>query len=343
MSSLPTATLDHPPMVSIGLPVFNGENYLAEAIRSALDQRFADFELIVCDNASTDRTGEIAEGFAAVDPRVRYARNPANLGAAPNYNRAFELARGRYFKWLAHDDRLLPDYLTRTVEVMEARPELVLCNSRVEVIDEAGRHIGDYASVLDEADRLPPAERFARFILEPHTGVDIFGLMRRTALMGSVLHASFHGADRALLAQLALRGPMCQLPVALLQIREHGNRYTRQATSARRRAAWHDAARRPRTQVPILALYAAYSAIVRDEPLTKAERRRCRLALARWWSVNWNALRVVVDLMALVLPGTVGFAERLKLRLAGAAPGHFVSVPETPPDTRGDHTVRRIS
>jgi hypothetical protein len=343
MSPLPTTSVERPPMVSIGLPVFNGENYLAEAIRSVLDQRFADFELIVCDNASTDKTGEIARQFAATDPRVHYVRNPANIGAAPNYNLAFERARGRYFKWLAHDDRMLPDYLTRTVETMEACPELVLCNSRVEVIDETGRHIGDYASVLDGADRLPPARRFARFVLEPHTGVDIFGLMRSSALTGSVLHPSFHGADRALLAQLALRGPMRQLPTALLQIREHGQRYTRQATSARRRADWHDTTRRSGTQVPILKLYATYAAIVGGEPLSPADRRRCRLALARWWLVNWNSLRVVVDVTALLLPGVVGVAERFKVRVAGAAPGHFVSLRGSPPETRGDRPARRSS
>jgi glycosyltransferase involved in cell wall biosynthesis len=320
---------DRPPLVSIGLPVFNGENYLAEAIRSVLAQGFADFELIICDNASTDRTADIASGFAAADPRIRYVRNPTNLGAAPNYNRAFALARGRYFKWLAHDDTLLPDYLACTVEAMEARPELVLCNSRVEVIDAGGRHVGDYASVLAEADRPSPGERFATFVLEPHTGVDIFGLMRRDALEGSVLHPSFHGADRALLAQLALRGPMCQIALPLHRIREHGKRYTRQAATARLRAAWHDA-RQSKAQVPILQLYAAYRSIVESEPLSPADRRQCRHVLRQWWLVNWNALRVVVDVVAVLFPGAVGFAERLKVRLAGASAGHFVTGTEQP-------------
>jgi hypothetical protein len=311
------------PLVTIGLPVYNGEAYLAEAIESVLAQSMGDLELVISDNASTDGTEAIGHEFARRDARVRYCRNAVNLGAAPNYNRAFALGRGRYFKWLAHDDRILPDYLERTVAAIEPRPDVVLCNSAVDVIDEAGARIGSYASILEAADVASPAKRFAVFILRPHTGVDIFGLMRRTALEGSVLHPSFHGADRALLAQLALRGPMLQLPEPLHQIREHGRRYTRQAQSARLRAAWHDATRRQVGKPPILQLYATYAVMVRDEELAPAERRRCRLALARWWLVNWNSARVSVDLAGMAFPGVVGWAERLKVRLAGRSVGHF--------------------
>ncbi len=88
------------PRVSIGLPVFNGERYLARAIDSILAQDFRDLELVVCDNASTDRTAEICAAYARRDPRVRYHRNPRNLGAGPNYDRCFHLARGEYFKWI---------------------------------------------------------------------------------------------------------------------------------------------------------------------------------------------------------------------------------------------------
>jgi glycosyltransferase involved in cell wall biosynthesis len=311
------------PKVSVALPVFNGESFLAQAIESVLAQSFTDLELVICDNASTDATQAIGEAFVCRDPRVRYHRNPSNLGAAPNYNKAFALSRGRYFKWLAHDDLIEPDYLQQTVAALDARPELVLCNTAVDVIDEAGRVIGSYSSVLGRADLPNPADRFALFVIEPHTGVDIFGLMRRSALEGSVLHPSFHGADRALLAQLALRGPMLQLPARLHQIREHANRYTRQASSARFRALWHDATRRPSRQVPILQLYATYRHIVRDADLSPDERRRCNLALARWWLANWNSLRVAVDLLATAVPGIVGMAEGLKVKLAGRSVGHF--------------------
>src|SRR5512147_185345 len=115
-------------LVSIGLPVYNGENFLEAAVRSVLSQSLDDLQLVISDNASTDRTAEICRDYAAADPRVVYLRNETNLGAAPNYNRTFHESTGRYFKWLAHDDQMGPQYLERTVGALEARPEAVLCN-----------------------------------------------------------------------------------------------------------------------------------------------------------------------------------------------------------------------
>ena len=97
------------PKISIGMPVYNGENYLAQALRAILSQTFTDFELIISDNASTDATQRICETFAAEDSRVRYFRNSRNIGIEPNFNAAFEPARGKYFMWTAHDDLLEPN------------------------------------------------------------------------------------------------------------------------------------------------------------------------------------------------------------------------------------------
>src|SRR5262245_38039803 len=96
------------PRVSIGMPVRNGEPFIADAIDSLLAQTLTDFELIICDNASTDRTQEICGEYAAQDARIRYYRNPTNLGPAQNHNKCFELSRGEYFRWHAHDDMCLP-------------------------------------------------------------------------------------------------------------------------------------------------------------------------------------------------------------------------------------------
>src|SRR5215469_3928553 len=231
------------PLVSVGIPVFNGEAFLEDAIRSVLTQALDDLELILCDNASTDRTAEICGDHAARDHRVHYFRNPRNLGAAANYNLTFSHARGRYFKWLAHDDRMLPSYLAKTYRVLEERPNAVLCNTVISYIDSAGAHLGLYDSKLSGADSYSPSERFAWMVLRSHTCVDFFGLIRRDALCDSLLHGTFHGADRALLAQLALRGRMIKLPAPLLAIREHPNRYTRAQRRSGDRAAWHDSAR----------------------------------------------------------------------------------------------------
>ena len=103
------------PKVSIGLPVYNGERYLREALDSILGQTFRDFELIICDNASTDETAAICADYAARDPRIRYHRQTHNIGATANFNHTFELARGAYFKWAAHDDVLAPTWLEKCV------------------------------------------------------------------------------------------------------------------------------------------------------------------------------------------------------------------------------------
>jgi glycosyltransferase involved in cell wall biosynthesis len=317
------------PRVSVGLPVYEGEAYLEEAIRSVLGQGFGDLELVVVDNASADRTPEIAQDLAASDPRVRYHRNPRNLGAAPNYNRAFALSTGALFKWLAHDDRLLPGYLGAAVAALDARPEAVLAHSAVEFVDARGAPLARHDSGLAAADHPDPARRFAAMALRSHACVDFFGLIRRGALAGSLLHASFHGADRALLAQLALRGPLLRVPgPPLAQVREHPGRYTRRGGGdARARRRWHDAdgaGAGARAALPSLELWRTYRRLVAQEPgLDAAARRRCRAALRRWWLVNWNLARVGADALGLLAPGAVGRAERLKARLWGAAPGHF--------------------
>src|SRR5262245_45018612 len=101
------------PRVSIGLPIFNGEKYVAQAFDSILAQTYADFELIISDNASTDQTEAICQAYANRDRRIRYYRNNRNLGAAANYNRVFDLSTGVYFKWAAHDDIVLPTFVTK--------------------------------------------------------------------------------------------------------------------------------------------------------------------------------------------------------------------------------------
>lgn len=310
--------------VSIGLPVFNGENFLEDAIRSVLGQSMADLELVICDNASTDRTGSIGRDLAASDPRVRYHRNPRNLGAAPNYNRTFQLATGELFKWLSHDDRLEPGYLAATVAALDEAPDAVLAHAVVDYIDAGGEVFARYDSQLDRAAGPDPAARFAAMVLRSHSCVDFFGLVRRSAMAGSLLHASFHGADRAFLAQMALRGRLVQLKRPLVQMREHGARYTRrQGADARARRLWHDSSGRGASALPTLDLHRAYRHLVRTEALAPAQRRGCEAVLRRWWLVNWNAVRVATDALGLVAPGAVGQAERLKARLFGAAPGHF--------------------
>ena len=124
--------------ISIGLPVFNGEKYIEESIEAILAQTYTDYEFIISDNASTDRTQEICLGYAKSDERRKYHRSSTNLGAAPNYNRAFDLSSGIFFKWAEFDHLIAPEFIMKCYEVLEQNPKVVLCSPLSTIIDENG-------------------------------------------------------------------------------------------------------------------------------------------------------------------------------------------------------------
>ena len=101
------------PRLTVGLPVYNGEKYLAESLDALLGQSYGDFELIISDNASTDATEAICREYAAKDPRITYLRQPANIGATPNHNFVFEQSHTELFKWASYDDLYGRDGTTR--------------------------------------------------------------------------------------------------------------------------------------------------------------------------------------------------------------------------------------
>jgi glycosyltransferase involved in cell wall biosynthesis len=199
-----------PPLVSIGLPVYNGERFLERAARSILDQTFGDLELIILDNASDDATGAIAERLAAADPRVRYERNPHNIGAARNFNRAVELARGRYFKWAAYDDWLEPTFLSRCVDVLEREPGTSLVFPATNVYDESGKLLKRYRHP-DGLGSDRPAERFFHSLWTWKYATAMFGLTRTDELSGTRLIQGYAGADRILFSELVLLGGVREL------------------------------------------------------------------------------------------------------------------------------------
>jgi glycosyltransferase involved in cell wall biosynthesis len=106
------------PQVSIGMPVYNGEKYIRNALDSLLTQTFTDFELIISDNASTDNTQAISEEYVRRDPRVRYVRQQENKGAAVNFKFVLNSAQTDFFMWAAYDDLWAPDYLTDTMSLL---------------------------------------------------------------------------------------------------------------------------------------------------------------------------------------------------------------------------------
>src|SRR5260370_2197817 len=146
-------------LVSIGLFVYKGERCVEEWLHSIVSQTFADFELIISDNASTDQTGEIAQAYAKRDDRIRYYRNEKNMGAGWNARRVYELATGKYFKWAAADDLLEPDLMRRCVEILESDPDCVVAYARTKQIDENGTFFMNYITPV-KTDSNEPDHRF---------------------------------------------------------------------------------------------------------------------------------------------------------------------------------------
>ena len=216
------------PRLTVGLPVFNGENYVTEALESLLGQTFTDFELIISDNHSTDGTEEICREHAARDARIRYLRQPRNLGCNPNHNVLVAEARAPYFKWAAHDDLYGPELLARCVAVLDERPDVVLSHVDKAVIDEEGTVVQKLDYLLDTGSA-DPVERFRSLVVADGAD-DEYGVMRTSVLRSVRPKDSYHHAARPFIAEVALRGRFHQVHEWLYFRRDHPDRGDRRAT-----------------------------------------------------------------------------------------------------------------
>jgi glycosyltransferase involved in cell wall biosynthesis len=299
------------PTLSIGLPVYNGEAYLGLALESLLAQTCDDFELIVCDNASTDGTEAIARAAAARDSRVRYVRVAENRGAIANFNAAFALASGRYFKWAADDDLVAPEFVARCIAVLERDQGVVLCHSHTRIIDAAGAAVGDYAYAPGYAGGARPSVRFADILGEDRWCFEIFGVIRSATLRTTPLMRRFVGSDRALLAELALRGRFAILPDYLFFNRDHLGRAVRRFPTHHRRAAFEDPSLAGRRLLPHWRILGEYLRVVRSTGLPASERARCRLALLRWVGRRGNWARLASDPLVALVPASGDLLARV--------------------------------
>lgn len=276
------------PRVSIGLPVYNGENYLAETLDSILAQTFAEFELIISDNASTDRTEAICREYAAKDHRIRFVRSPTNLGAARNYNRVFELARGEYFKWNGHDDPIAPVFLERCVEVLDRDPDVILCFARNRAI---GGHGEDHeVSALTARTFLPKPQlaspeahvRFYHAVVADHPQGAVFGLIRRSVLAQTALIGSYRSSDLTLLGELALRGRFHQVPEPLQFRRFHAQQGRNVYKTAHLREIWFDPNRSQTRHHLYLRLFREHVNAVRRAAPDGRTRSICYAYMSLW-------------------------------------------------------------
>lgn len=214
------------PRLTIGLPVFNGDEFLDAAATALLDQTYDDFDLVVCDDGSTDGTGDICARLMARDRRVRLVLRSANSGAAGNFNAAFAQCRTELFKWAAHDDLHDPTYLERCVAALDAEPRAALAYTRARSIAVDGSIMRpDWGESPDLASG-DAVERFRAAMDRPRNPIPLpmFAVIRTEVLARTGLLMPIPDFDRALVAELALHGPFVEVPETLFAHQEHDKR-----------------------------------------------------------------------------------------------------------------------
>ena len=282
------------PRVCIGLPVYNGGEYLVETLDSILAQTYADFELIISDNASTDSTEEVCRAYAAGDPRIHYYRNEENLGAARNFNRVFALAVGEYFRWAAADDLYAPEHLERCVEILDRDPSVILCYTRAQVIDGQGRALLDY-DAKPRVGSTNAKDRFNECVCVDHPLVTvvpimIFGLIRAEILRETPLIGNYASSDGVLLGELALRGRFYEVPEFLFFYRHHARQSTVEYPNRHALKTWYDPKKAGKITFPHWRLlYEHFRSIGRASP-TWQEQVECYGCLGRWARLRWKGL-----------------------------------------------------
>jgi glycosyltransferase involved in cell wall biosynthesis len=257
---------------------------LTVALESILGQTATDLEVVVSDNASSDGTQAIARDFAARDSRVRYLRNPTNIGANRNYNRVIQLSRGTYFKLGSDDDLLEPTYIEKTTAVLDADPTISIAHSAIRYIDDEGFALsydplqGRYVDRSGHTSIEPPdancatdddpVARFRAVLRRSTTSHFALGVLRMSVLRRSVGFGLYYSADRAFLAEMALYGRFAAIPEVLFHKREH--RQNSRSLTPEQRARWAGQARAARH-----AEYLHLLRIILSSPLGPWDKTRC--------------------------------------------------------------------
>jgi glycosyltransferase involved in cell wall biosynthesis len=265
------------------MPVYNGEKYLKCALDSILKQDYADFELILSDNASTDATEQICADYASRDKRIRYFRNESNIGAARNYNRVFELSHGTFFKWLSHDDECHPAMLRKCVEVMEATPGSVsLVYPRTEIIDEQGVSCGPSPDSIEATDR-QPYKRLAKMLYHLGLGHPLWGIIRSEYLRKTRGMTGAICNDFILLSELVMLGKIIEVPEFLLKLRIHSGNAAKLHPDRNKLLLWLDPSNRVKSKPGFLPpkeqLYLDYLKAVYYVPIPALEKIPCYFAV----------------------------------------------------------------
>lgn len=287
-----TAEVSAAPRLSIGLPVYNGEDYLAESLEALLGQSYEDWELIISDNSSADGTASICRSYEKRDSRIRYFRQARNIGAAPNHNFVFEQSQGELFKWASGDDLYARDLLERCIAVLDEHPDVVLAHSWTAAIDGAGKVTQALPYHLKTESPEAPA-RFRSMLYgagENDHGIiradDEYGVIRSRVVRQTDMQGSYYNADRVFTIAVALHGRFYQIPEWLYFRRDHDDRAAHAQPTVRKWCTNLDPRRASRLRHPTARLVTeyiwGYIAAIQSAPLSAADRLRCYGILTQW-------------------------------------------------------------
>jgi glycosyltransferase involved in cell wall biosynthesis len=232
------------PLVTVGIPVYNGERYLGRAIESLLAQTLENFELLIADNASTDGTQKLCESYGRRDSRIKYVRHRHNIGAPRNWNCLIGMTRARYFKWSTANDRSMPHMLQSCVDVMEADPGVVLCYGHTLLMDENEQPLEVFKGDMDVP--MPhPSARFAAVCEGMTLNNAMCGVIRTEVLKRTALDRLYPSGDMALMSELALYGRFRLLPEVLFERRQSPGTFTSMLTPLQIQRVYDPDARMP--------------------------------------------------------------------------------------------------
>jgi glycosyltransferase involved in cell wall biosynthesis len=263
--------LSSTPPLTIGLPVYNGERYLALALDDLLAQEYTDFRLLISDNASTDATEEICRDYASGDPRIQIFRHEENQGGVWNYNYVFRRNESPFFKWATHDDGHAPTFLSRCMETFECAPDsVVLVYPRVTLIGPDGEVRRTYDERLDLRESAA-ATRLGHLVRHIRMVNCLLGVIRAEALASTKLNQSVTGYDNLLLAELALRGQFWEVPERLFYRRIHPDAAS-QDKSMQGKLAWLSAGRKRDARFALTRRVIAHLDAIQRAPLSTREK-----------------------------------------------------------------------
>lgn len=256
--------MPHHPLVTIGLPLYNAERHVADALDSLLAQDYPNVEIIISDNASTDQTLAICVDYAARDPRIAIHRNEQNLGAHYNFTRVLELASGSYFMWAAHDDRWEPSYISKCLAKLQESPSAVACCTELTFLNQDGSPKREWRYDNLETVGASVPERVHELVSRMGWFA-IYSLMR-TEVARQIPIRDVYGTDVLFLLELLLRGDIAKVPEPLFHYRVSAKSAQDYLQDIHGKAA--DAPERPYT-----GLAQALWRIVQDSALDPAEKR----------------------------------------------------------------------